>query len=705
MINALGRPLRGARVSVEGSSDVVKTDKTGWFRIQAPIGATLVIELENYEVGLATVDKVTLDDSVLLTTAQTAETIEVTGDAPPPVAGAAKLDRKEIQRMPGTGGDVVRTLTAMPGVVNLQIPLGYSGVVIRGSSPQDSRVLVDDFEIPVLFHNIGFRALLPAEAIDSLDFIPGGYDVAYGRASSGVVLLKTRAGSDERSTQAEVSLIDGGLIAQGKVAKKTKYMFGLRRSTIDFVLPSLIPDDVDLSLTTVPSYYDGQFRIDHELNSKWRLALSGLGTIDTFEAYATMDTDAETKRFFNRTRFVRVTGSARYHDGPWSGYLALSGIAPEFVFEAGAYQFIRVRQPAITPRGEITRTYDKALGLTNVEVRAGGEAQVGRTSINIALPIEMREGEQFDGFNPRDTSTRFDGNFWIPDFAAWTSVAANLDPRIRLQLGLRGDIFTRPGDGALQPRGELKIRLTPELTARLSSGAYIRPPEFQSENLETGIDGERSTQNIAGLQWEPINGARVQTSVYYTDRTSLITRNEDGVTLGNQGRGTTYGGELLATYRGGPWFAWLSYSLSKSTRVDRPGAERRLFTFDQTHSMNAALSWQSPKKRWQLGGRFQLYSGLPYTPAIGSIFDSDRNFYIPLYADPNSERAPMHHQLDLRVDYNWKWGPTALTAFVDVQNVYMNESVVTYFYNYDFTQRAAFTSLPIIPSLGLRGVL
>ena len=46
-----------------------------------------------------------------------------------------------------------------------------------------------------------------------------------------------------------------------------------------------------------------------------------------------------------------------------------------------------------------------------------------------------------------------------------------------------------------------------------------------------------------------------------------------------------------------------------------------------------------------------------------------------------------------------------MTGFIDVQNVYMNKSVVSYFYGYDFTQRAAFESLPIIPSLGLRGVL
>ena len=99
----------------------------------------------------------------------------------------------------------------------------------------------------------------------------------------GIVSLTTRPGSDERTTQAEVSMIDGGLLAQGRISKKTKYMFGLRRSTIDFVLPSLIPDSVDLSLTTVPSYYDGQFRFDHELNDKWRLTLSSVGTIDTFE--------------------------------------------------------------------------------------------------------------------------------------------------------------------------------------------------------------------------------------------------------------------------------------------------------------------------------------------------------------------------------------------------------------------------------------
>lgn len=702
VIDALGRPVRGATVTVEGSDATTTTDRTGWYRIEARLGASLIVERKGYGVGLGTVTGLRSDEIVLLSEAQLAETIEIESQAPVAAPGAAQLDRKELQRVPGTGGDIVRALTVMPGVVNLQVPLGYSGVVIRGSSPQDSKVFVDDFEVPVLFHNIGFRAIVPAETIDSLDFIPGGFDVAYGRATSGIVLLKTRAGSDQRSAQAEISVIDGGLLAQGPAGENTRYMFALRRSTIDFVLPSVIPDSVDLSLTTVPRYFDGQFRLDHTLSERWRLTLSGVGTDDTFELVGSKNEDAASKRFFNRTRFARVTANARFKQGPWQANLALSGIFPQFIFEIGLFQKIESTFPQVTPRFEITRSEPAALGLKNVEWRVGGEAKVGRANIDLALPVEPREGDANPVFDPEDTSIRFDGGVWVPDFVTWTALAADFEPRIRVSAGVRAEAFARAGEVALQPRGEAQIKLARGWKLRLSAGAFRRPPEFQAELLSKTADSERSTQLIAGLQYEPSEGTRVQASIYNTERTALIRSDAMG-NLENTGRGRTYGGEILGTYRGGPWFAWLTYSYSKSTRIDGPDAMERLFDFDQPHSMNAALSWK--RGRWQLGGRFQVYSGLPFTPVLGGILDSDRNIYFPINDAINSGRAPMHHQLDLRVDYSWKWGPVAATAFLDVQNVYLNESIVTYFYSYDFRQRTAFTSLPLIPSIGLRGIL
>ena len=333
VIDQLGRPIRGAQIKIEGAAEGVLSDADGRFTIEAPLGASLVVTSERHALALASVTGPAIDDIVQLFDIAN-EKIEVRGETPIAASGSAELDREDIQRLPGTGGDVVRALNAMPGVVNAQIPLGYSGVVIRGSSPQDSKVLIDDFEVPLLFHPLGIRAIVPAESIQALNFIPGGFDVAYGRSSSGIVQLTTRPGSDTRSTQAEVSLIDGGLIAQGALGARTRYMLALRRSVIDFVLPLVIPSSVDLSLTTVPQYWDEQLRIDHELSSRWNLTVSSVGTDDVFELFTTKDEDAGAKRFYSRTRFIRLTGAARYHEGEWQANLALSGMLSQLIYSS-----------------------------------------------------------------------------------------------------------------------------------------------------------------------------------------------------------------------------------------------------------------------------------------------------------------------------------------------------------------------------------
>ncbi len=708
VVDPLGRPVTGAEVALELDGEpataTVVTDRAGRYAFRdAPDGATIVVNANGYATAIGTVSGAIADDIVLTSDEQASETIEIRGEAPAAAPGAETLDREELQRIPGTGNDVVRTLAAMPGVVNTPLPLGFSGLVIRGSSPQDSKILVDDFEVPALYHDIAFRSIVPAEAIDALEYIPGGFDVAYGRAGSGLVALTTRAGAERRDDEAEVSLIDGGVVAQGGAGARTTYMVAFRRSLIDLVLPELVPSNLDLSLTTVPRYYDEQLRVDVRLSEHWQLRVSSLGSDDVLELF----TDAarrSDKRFYTRTRFLRLTTAARYHDGPWSAQLALSGMATENVVDRGVDQYLDAQQTSVTARGEVTRTTDALAGLRDAAWRFGGELLATRSAIDLVIPVERLEGEPMANLgDPTATSEQFHGVVWAPDLAAWTALSAGLDPDIHATAGLRVDHFVRIGRTAVQPRGELKIKLAPSLTARLAAGSYVRPPEYQSELLDKTLRPERSIQTIAGLQYEPRPGVRIQGSLYYTDRSDLIVHASDGVTLVNDGRGTSYGAELLATLRDGPWFGWLSYAYSRSTRVDMPGGPVRLFDYDQPHSLNAAAShrWQN----WQLGARFQLYSGLPYTPVDGAVLDADTNTYVPMFGAINSARTPYHHQLDLRVDYRWKWGPAQMTWFVDIQNIYMNQTAVAYFYSYDYTQRSAFVGLPIIPSTGLRGVL
>ena len=690
VVDAQGKPVRGATITIEGSTASVMTDSDGRFTTDAPESASLVIMKDGFGVGLATAGQA--DDVVLLAEAAVAETIEVKGEVGPQTQGAAKLTREEVERLPGTGNDIVRSLQAMPGVASYPLPLGSAGVVIRGSSPQDSKVFIDDFEVPSLYHDIGFRSVVPAEAIESLEYVPGGFDVSYGRAASGIVNLTTRAGDADKQ-QAEGGASELGLLAQG-TSGKLRYMVAFRRSTVDLLLPALMPDDLDLSLTTVPRYYDEQARFDYKLSSKWNLRVSSLGSDDALELYASKDQNAD-KRFMNRTRFLRLTAAARYHDDDWTVNLAVSGMALQSTFERGLYQHLDVVSPSVTTRGELART------IGNTVVKLGGENVITQHRIDLALPADRREGEPLQPDDPMDVSNKFDGTVVTKNLATWSNISAQLDKRIRFTGGIRVDAYRRTGDaqGIVQPRGELSIKLTPKLLARLSAGAYSRPPEHQTELLETGLSAERSTQLIAGTTYEPAEGVRLSSSIYYTDRRRLITRVDDMLT--NQGRGTTYGAELLGMVNRGPFMGWLAYSYSHSTRVDSPRAERRLFDYDQPHNLNLASSYKRGK--WTFGARFRLASGLPTTPVSFGVFDSDANIHYPVFGEVNSERTPLHHQLDIRIDKTWMWGPVKMSKFLDVQNVYLNDTIVTYFYGFDYTQRAAFRTLPILPTAGLRG--
>ena len=203
VVDVDGAPVANARIGTEGSDVHTTTDASGFYTLSAPLGATLVIEHDGDETGLAVVTGLTIEDTVLRPL-DAGETIELHGEKPVEAPGAASLNRAELQRVPGTGGDVVQTLRVMPGVTNIQLPVGLNGIPIRGSSPQDSRVLVDGFEIPLLYHGLVYRSVLPSESIASLDYLPGGFGVENGRATSGIVSITTRPGDTQRSIGGEL---------------------------------------------------------------------------------------------------------------------------------------------------------------------------------------------------------------------------------------------------------------------------------------------------------------------------------------------------------------------------------------------------------------------------------------------------------------------------------------------------------------------
>ena len=142
-------------------------------------------------------------------------------------------------------------------------------------------------------------------------------------------------------------------------------------------------------------------------------------------------------------------------------------------------------------------------------------------------------------------------------------------------------------------------------------------------------------------------------------------------------------------------------TVSRAERQDRPGEDYRLFDCDQTHNASVLASYR--RGPWLVSGRWQLATGTPYTQVVGATYMPEQDIYQPIYGALNGARLESSHELDLRVERQWRFQDWSLAAFLDVSNVYQNASVMQYQYNEDYTERKAITEFIPPPSLGLRG--
>jgi outer membrane receptor protein involved in Fe transport len=711
-------PVAGATVRIQGSSLRATSDEHGEFAFPDVAPGTWSVEVSKPPF-IPTTENVVIEAGgrppppleLLLIGEVESVRIEEPVKAERPAAGGTEVVREEIQRIPGTRGDVLTAVQSLPGIANTGTFTPFSsGVIIRGSDPSDARILVDGFEIPLLYHFGAVQSIIPTEMIQGITYSPGGSGVQHGRASSGTIEAHTRPGSDKLGGYAELSFINGAVALRGPIGDRSNratFSVSFRRSIVDAILPAVLPESSDLQFSILPRYYDWQARIDWQPADRWRLALFVFGTDDRTEFALDRNDPADpllTGRFGTRTNFHRAIASATYEGARFRNRAALSLDMTRLRFDMSTDRHLRLRNQGISFRDEAQLVVGPRLTL-----RGGAEAIGQFVSLDQKMPRGSREGDPSPMNFTFDPILERQVDLVLPTVAAWASADVMLGRHASLTAGLRYDGFLRNDAHLVQPRGELKVFLG-ENTLRLSSGLYSRPPYWEDEIVQASLRPERAWQSALGLERELWPGVTLQATAFFTQRWDLIMFNgqrQDAAAAGdqylNQGTGRTHGAELMLSSRGPRHFAWLAYTLSRSSRRDGPGAPERLFDFDQTHNLVLVGSRRFGKEeQWQVGGRFQLTTGKPYTPVMGATPFGDQGRYRPTYGGINSARMETMHQLDLRVDRVWRFKEWRLSAYLDVQNVYSHATVMDYRYNQDYTQKTAIKTLPILPSIGIR---
>jgi TonB family protein len=724
----------------DGSERSLTTDATGRFRLDdvPPGTARLTVSIDGFE-------PVTSDESVVvgeetdvtlrLMPKSDGLEIIVRGERPPREVTRRTVERREMERIPGTSGDALRSLQNLPGVAR---PPGLAGLlIVRGSGPQDTVTFVDGVDVPIIYHFFGLTSVIPTELLDRIDFFPGNFSARYGRVGGGIVdarlrspdtrcysidgkLDPTRTGCFHGLLQ--MDLVDGRFLLQGPLPLDGwTFAVAGRRSWLDSWLKPVLRE-AGSSVATAPVYYDYQLIADRRTDTS-QTSLRFFGSDDRM-ALIINDPLAQDPAFGGNLRFGTAFYRAQFlHESELNSVVSLStsvAVGKDMAdFQLGNF-FFNFQSLALLWRYELGFKLFRG-----AKLNLGLDFQGSDYEVNVRLPAPPRPGEPDPGpFVLRPPLESHQSGFGFRP--AWYG-ELELEPfdRLRIVPGLRADYYRDANHGDLAPRVSGRYDLVKgaaedaparrRTTLKAGAGLFYQPPEYQETDEVFGTPdllSNRAAHYTLGIEQELTRQIDVSVEGFYKDFSQLVSRRSDlssatGYVYANEGDGHAMGLETLLKYKPDErFFGWVAYTLSRSVRRDNPDEPEHLFQYDQTHNLIMLGSYRLGRG-WEFGARFRLVSGALVTPlvprpSLPAIYAADAGSYVPIEGRPYSRRLPLFHQLDLRIDKRWQLKRARLSAYLDVQNVYNNPTAEQLIYNFDFSKSSYQTGLPIIPSLGFR---
>lgn len=725
-------PLTGASVLVtggDGETRSLTTDERGAFEAtDLPAGRyTVTISAPGFE-PLTVAEDISLDErtEVVYRLLPQGDGLVVTvrGDRPAREVTKRTLTRREIDRIPGTNGDALRSIQNLPGVAR---PPAIAGVLlVRGSGPADTQTFIDGTPVPLIYHFGGLSSVVPTEILDKIDFYPGNFSTQYGRVTGGIVDAGIRSPkSDGYHGLVQVDLIDARALLEGPIPLIDGWTFiaAGRRSYIDAWLGPVL-ESAGAGVTQAPVYWDYQFLVEHDDPDSGLFRVSFFGSDDRLELLLDEPNPNEPALSGNvglATAFQRL--QLKYEndltdDTELRTVLALG--QDNLEFGLGPI-FFNLNVLTLTGRFELSNRLSK-----EVTLNTGLDVFSGTSTVTARLPAPQRPGQPPN--TPFSTRTlqnlAVDKDFLFPAF--YSELELSPHPRLRLVPGVRVDVTSFNDEVSFSPRMNGRYAIVqeyPKTTAKAGVGVFHQPPQFQQVVEPIGnpdIDSNRALHYAVGLEQDLTRNIEGSVELFYKQLDNLVIADPDpsgsGNVYSNQGEGRVIGSELLVKYKPDDrFFGWLAYTLSRSLRTDRPGEEERLVPWDQTHILTVLGSYRLGHG-WELGARFRLVSGNILRPNVcnpsesacdpsrsNGLFFAPAATYTPIpLTDSNSERLPLFHQLDVRLDKRWVFDAWQLSAYLDIQNVYNNGNTEAIQYNFDFTARQYVSGIPILPSIGLR---
>jgi hypothetical protein len=720
--------LKDVNVIIVGTEFTAKTKEDGSFRITG-------IPLGTYQVEFSSVSykPLTLTDIVVTTGIERELFVELFGTSteeilvedarfrkPVDVTTSYKsLTFEEIRRFPGGLEDIGRVIQSLPGI-SLSSD-GRNDLLVRGGSPSENLFVVDGFEVTNINHfgsqgaTGGPVSILNLDFVREVNFLTGGFSAKYGDKLSSVVEILQRNGNTEKFF-GKINLSGTGFGAnfEGPLSKKNRssWLVSARRSYLDLIFNAA-------GFSFVPEYTDFQAKLFYQLNSKNSLEFNSFGALDRVR----FNNDTEE----NKQNNVRIltNNQKSYSSGfSWKSLLSKSSYLVASLARNYTNYFFSKRD------SNFTETFRNASVESDIQLKAEYTNSISNNTL-LSFGVSGKSVKlNYDINKLADTLSAIDpetgSNIILPAVSiltdkrtlkgfAYAELVQSIAGRVKFTAGLRYDyvgLINRKN--YISPRTAISLTVTPVLTFNLAYGIFQQSPSYIWISGSPGnedLRDIRADHYVAGIEYLFDEGTKLTVEGYFKDyryypvskdRPYLILANNSGFDnensfglekLVSQGTGKALGFEIfLQKALTKNFYGTVSFSYSDVKYKALDGIERRS-DWDNRFVININSGYQ-PGKMWEMSAKLRVAGGRPYTsidPATGNVN----------YDQYNTEKLPVYHRLDLRVEKKWMFTAWALSTYIDIQNIYNQKNIFEYRWDPFKKEIIENKNLGILPTIGI----
>jgi hypothetical protein len=629
-----------SNATVRIASGATSSNEHGFFSIKTGKGSHAVnVSFVGYTPFSKTID-VKGDTTLTIEMDEGVELEEVVVTSRQPALGSRglgniQLDVSQLRRTPLFLGerDIIKAMQFLPGVSSGME--GSSNLNIRGGTNDQTLYLLDDAPVYNQNHTLGLFSIFNPEVLRSADLYKGGIPAIYGNRLSGVANIYLKNGNMREHHQTlSVGLLSMGVHMEGPVVgDRLSYSIAARRSMLDLIVLGVVARTGQASGMTLFAFHDINAKTTWNINRNTTLSLNlynGFDNLYGITAERVKATDDE-EAFDYDERFglgwKTLTSSLSLKSSLRPGIFLVANVYGTLLENFSYYnQKIKFAQNTGFMQNRIFSELQELGMKTRIEHNVNN-------SNNMYYGLEASAQQ----FKPNYLKREADGNTTVygAGISALKTFCFFLYDEITyrewlLGAGLRTSVYSNSVKSrlAVEPRIRLNRKLGENNRIMLAYD-YMTQPVHSINEMNYSIQKDfwvsfredrlpRSHQFSAG--WKNFSVSRLTVSVeaYWKEMKNILRIDNlesylDAHTGYVEGSGRSLGLEFLAQYDDRKLSAWLSYTLSKSTRMFE--GKTYPFKYDTPNDLSVFAGYDVYRRgamKNTLSVNAQYHTGIPY---------------------------------------------------------------------------------------------